>query len=132
MKRPMTLVSGILGIVAHAVGLVYTFIATIGLIPAFGQVSFTALLPILLMVLAGLAVSIVGLIFNIKALLKWNKSAEVYGKKASLIVALVFNVLGIVMAFLLMSIILAVLLMLVFVAAVVLTIVDLCLEGKRK
>jgi len=137
MKRPMTLVSGILGLVSHVVTLI---ISVIGLIGALEWFSFandsyytrSVMTSVIILCIFGLAISVIGLIFNILTITKWNKATKVYkSTKGKIIVAIVFNFLGIVIAFLVGGIIVGVITMLMYAAAIALAIVDLCLENKR-
>lgn len=141
MKRPLTLTAGILGIVSHAVILVFSLINLIMGIALLGEgasagadanILASAGIVMFVMFAVAIVIGILGLIFNILSVKTWNKDAEVYkAKKGKTICAIVFNFLGIIAVFLVMNIILAILLMLVLIAAGVLAIVDVCLEKKR-
>lgn len=130
MKRPLTLTGGILGIVAQSLIMIFSLINVILVVPAFGHGADSVIAVAVLLAVVALAVGIIGLIFNIKAVVCWNKPAGDY-KKGSVIVALVFNFLGAAAGFLVMNLVIAVLVMLVLIAAAVLQIVDVAREGKR-
>jgi len=141
MKRPLTLVGGILGIVSHAVILIFSLINIIAAIAVLGagssagaSASSLAAVGTLMFVFLAIAIviGIIGLVFNIISITTWNKDAEIFkAKKGKTITALVFNFLGIIAVFLVMNVIFAVIMMLVLIAAAVLQIVDVCLEKKR-
>lgn len=135
MKRPMTLTSGILGIVSHSLILVF---GIINMIFAFELMALASneyaglFVGAIIMVVYALAVSIVGLVFSILTTKAWKKDTEVFkSKKGKIITSIVFAFLGIVAAFLVANIIVAILVMFMLIATAVLAIVDLCLEKKR-
>ena len=141
MKRPLTLTGGLLGIVSHAVILIFSLINIIAAIAVLGagssagaSASSLAAVGTLMFVFLAIAIviGIIGLVFNIISITTWNKDAEIFkAKKGKTITALVFNFLGIIAVFLVMNVIFAVIMMLVLIAAAVLQIVDVCLEKKR-
>ena len=137
MKRPMTLVSGILGLVSHVMNLVFTFMNIALVFALIADLEYNpeatgAFIAALILVVISLTISIVVFVFSILALTTWNKAPEVYkSKKSKIIVAIVFAFLGIVASYLVSNMIVAILTTLMFIAAAVLAIVDLCLENKR-
>ena len=141
MKRPLTLTAGILGIVSHALILIFSMINMIGAIAILGEGAsaganagtlVSAGILMFVMITIALVIGILGLVFNIISTTTWNKDVEIYkSKKGKTICAIVFNFLGIIAVFLVMNIIFAILIMLVLIAAAVLAIVDVCMEKKR-
>lgn len=128
MKRPMTLVGGILGTVANAIFAVMYVLAFSIIIEFAGSVGFAT---VLVVALLELAVVLVGLILSILSIVAWAKAAEAFKKKKAIIItAAVFNILGAILGFI-AGTAFYIVLALVLVATAVLFIVDVCLEGKR-
>ncbi|MBQ8909151.1 MAG: hypothetical protein IJY90_02585 [Clostridia bacterium] len=129
MKRPMTLTAGILGTVANAVTSILMAITVVALLEAFAGATGAA--TVMIVAILELAVFVIALVMSIIAITAWAKNAEAFKKKkAILIVAAVFNLIGAILAFITVDVF-YIILALVMIATAVLFIVDVALEGKR-
>ena len=139
MKRPMTLVAGILGTVFHAIYTLFTLlgisvlIAALGVASDAGYTDSAAGLGIMFAIftIIGLALSVTALVLSACSIGCFKADAAKYRKKRGLIItAIVFNALVGIFGLINFSI-WNIFVFLAMVAAIVLYIVDLCLEKKR-
>jgi len=132
MKRPMTLTGGILATVANAIMSILMAIGLVAILDLTSGVGETTGVATFMIVgILELAVFVVALVMSIIAIAAWAKDADKFKKKkASLIVAAVFNFIGAIIAFITGSIFYIVL-ALVMIAAGVLFIVDVSIENSR-
>ena len=129
MKRPMTLTGAILGTVVNAILAVLYVIGLVAIMEAIAGA--TGAVTFLVVAILELAVVVVGLVLSIISITAWAKDAQSFKKKKALVItAAVFNLLGAVLGFIAGSVP-YIIMALVLVASSVLFIVDVCLEGKR-
>ena len=137
MKRPMTLVSGILGLVSSVFMLIPGFICFVYGIEFLSNAGYYGGEELFIFGLFGIAIGVLALVFNILTITAWNKAPEVYrAKRGKMITAIVFNFISLgagilVSVYSLVFYFMPYLIVPLLVAAIALAIVDLCLENKR-
>lgn len=133
MKRVMTLVAGLLGLVFDAIFSVFMIIGLVAVMDMLGGEKGSATFAII--AILEIALGVVSLILNAVSISAFACSAEKYRKKRGLIITtIVFNFLLALLLLLTVftsASLVTVLVLIASIVAVVLYIVDLCLEGKR-
>ena len=129
IKRPMTLVAGILGTVAQGIVSILMAIGLVTILDFAGGADGTATL--LFVGILELAVFVVGLVMSIISITAWAKNPEGFKKKKGIMItAIVFDFIGAIIGFIVGSLF-YILFALVLIAAAVLHIVDISIENSR-
>lgn len=132
MKRIMTLIGAIIGLVFQAI---YSVIMLIGIAAIFELIAAGGGGGGMLVGVVGLleiGLGLAALILNATCIGAFSWSHEKYiQKRGKIITAIVFNVLLALLMMLALSSILPILVLIASLAAAILYIVDMCLEGKR-
>lgn len=128
MKRPLTLVGAILGLIANAIILVINSILLLALFGLVGEENGKSML---ILALLSIVVFLVNIILNIIVITAWQNDANKFKKKKALIIfAILFNIGGAIIAFLMQTTQYYILASVIILSAVLFTL-DLALEKRR-
>lgn len=128
MKRPLTLIGAILGLIANATILVINSILLLALFGLVGEENGKSML---FLALLGIVVFLINIILNFIVITAWQNDANKFKKKKVLIIfAILFNIGGAIIAFLMQTTQHYILASVIILSAVLFTL-DLALEKRR-
>ena len=132
MKRPMTLIGGILGTVVNAILAVVMLIGSVLALEIVGAVGAQAgYATITVIFIISIVMFVIALVMSIISITAWAKDVDDYKKKKGiLITSIIFNFISAIFA-ILTGTALGIVLGIIVIAAAVLLIVDIALEVHR-